>query len=216
VELLRRPKSLARHVYDLVGAPIRTAVLPDEASERIGLTSLRAERMAAVLPELRGRVLDVGAGDNLLIRLYRRDARALGLDPTDARESVGVDTYDWGGGCVMVPDSRNLPFADGSFDTVCFVACLNHIPERIQAMREAARVLRPNGRVVATMIGQVIGAVGHKLWWYSEDKYRQMHPDERWGLGRREMASLFADAGLRLIKTKNFTYRLNTLYVAAR
>src|SRR5580765_5653240 len=101
-ELLRRPKSLARHVYDFVGAPVRMAILPDELSERIGLTSLRAERMAAVLPELKGRVLDVGAGDNLLIRLYRQYGQyghARGGAAPDAELSVGVDTHDWGGGC---------------------------------------------------------------------------------------------------------------------
>jgi SAM-dependent methyltransferase len=214
--MLRRPKSWPRRAYDLVGAPARMALLPDELSERLGLTSLRAERMAMVLPELRGRVLDVGAGDNLLIRLYRRHAERLGAIAFDAERSVGVDTHDWGGECLLVPDSGSLPFDDRSFDTVCFVACLNHIPERVAALREARRVLRPGGRLVATMIGRVVGAVGHMIWWYGEDRHREMHPGERWGLTRAEMLALFEGAGLQITKTVNFVYGLNTLYVAVR
>jgi len=214
--LLARPKSAARHLYDLVGAPLRLALLPDAGSESLGLTSLRAERMAAVLVELRGRVLDVGAGDNLLVRLYRREAVRLRLDPVDAAASVGVDVHDWGGGCVIVRSSAALPFGDGVFDTVCFVACLNHIPERAAAVREAARLLRPGGRVVATMIGRVVGVVGHKLWWYSEDKQREMHHEEKWGLDEREMLELFESADLAVEKIDSFVYGLNKLYVARR
>ena len=73
---------------------------------------------------------------------------------------------------LIVQDSRQLPFADRSFDTVTFVACLNHIPYRDEALAEAVRVLRPGGRVVATMIGRWLGLVGHKIWWYSEEKHR--------------------------------------------
>ena len=65
---LVRPKSLTQAAYDLVGAALRMIVLPDHVNERLHLTSLRAERLAAVLPLLRGRVLDVGAGDNTLLR----------------------------------------------------------------------------------------------------------------------------------------------------
>jgi ubiquinone/menaquinone biosynthesis C-methylase UbiE len=212
--LLVRPKSAAQRAYDWLGAPLRMALLPDAMSERLGLTSLRAERMAAVLPELRGRVLDVGAGDNLMVRLYRRHAGRLGVDAADAEASVGIDVHDWGGGCLIVDSSAAMPFGDGEFDTVAFVACLNHIPERAEALREAHRVLRPGGRLVATMIGRFVGLVGHTIWWYSEDKHRDLDEHERWGLSGAEMRRLVGDAGFRLEKTDRFLFGLNTLYVA--
>lgn len=149
-------------------------LLPDDASTRLGWTSLEEERLRAVLPELRGRLLDVGAGRNTLVRRYDE----LG------GEGVGVDVHDWGGGALVVEDSSHLPFADASFDTVTFVACLNHIPDRAGALREAHRVLRPGGRVVATMIDPVLGEVGHRLWWYGEDKHRETQPGEVGGSGR--------------------------------
>jgi SAM-dependent methyltransferase len=212
---IRRPKSLAQRAYDFVGAPIRLALLADEATERLGLTSLRAERMAAVLPELRGRVLDVGAGDNLLIRLYQAN-QAERANGREAMRSVGVDVHDWGGGCTIIETSAQLPFAEREFDTVAFVACLNHIPERQAALSEARRVLRPGGRVVLTMIGPVVGYVGHKLWWYSEDKHREMHADERWGLSSATLHRQLASAGLALREERSFVYGLNHLYVAER
>ncbi|WP_152971222.1 class I SAM-dependent methyltransferase, partial [Rhizobium ecuadorense] len=67
---------------------------------------------------------------------------------------------DWGGDCIIVENCRQLPFEDRSFDTVCFVACLNHIPERKQALAESWRILKPGGRLIVTMIGRRIGEVG--------------------------------------------------------
>lgn len=198
-----RPRSWAQHAWDLVGAPARMALLPDHVSRRCRWSSLEEERLRAVLPQVRGRLLDIGAGPNALVKLYGED-------------SVGVDVHDFGGGAVIVPDTRDLPFEDASFDTATFVACLNHIPYREDALREAHRVLRPGGRVVATMIGRLIGTVGHKIWWYSEDKHRTMHEDEEWGLDHGEMIRLLQGAGFALERHSRFLYGLNHLYVAAK
>src|SRR4051812_30502224 len=104
-------KGLLQSAWDVVGAPLRMILLPDSQSERLHLTSLRAERYAAVLPALRGRVLDVGAGDNALIRLYRK---APGHS-VSAAASIGVDVVDWGGDTLKIASSDSLPFEDGTF-----------------------------------------------------------------------------------------------------
>lgn len=205
---LQRPKTLTQDVVDLLGAPLRMLLLPDEVAERVGLTSFRSERFAAVLPELRGRVLDVCAGDNALIRLHQQSNTDSG--------SVGVDVFDWGGDAQLVRNVQELPFPDASFDTVCFVACLNHLPERSAALGEAFRVLVPGGRVVLTMIGRLLGAVGHRLWWYSEDKHRAVVEGETGGLDHREIVQLLAAAGFVSIERRRFLYKLNNLYVAER
>ncbi len=210
---IRGTKSMWQHAYDFIGAPLRMAVLPDATSERLHLTSLRGERLGRVLLELCGRVLDVGAGDNALLRLYAREAKRLGVDPTRAQTSVGVDVVDWGGGCTIIKSSAELPFEDASFDTVAYVACLNHIPEREQALVDARRVLRPGGRVVMTMIGRVLGTIGHAIWWYSEDKHRDVDEHEEMGLDHGEIIRLFDRASFKLVKLEQFVYRLNHLYV---
>lgn len=205
---LLRPKPAWRALTDLLGAPLRMVALPDHVNESLGLTSLRAERFAAVVPELRGRCLDVGAGDNVLLRLYERHAGPTG--------SIGIDVVDWGGGCLVVPSTANLPFADGSFDTVSFVACLNHIPEREAALAEAFRVLRPGGRIVLTMIGRMLGELGHRLWWYSEDKHREEAEGETGGLDPAEIEALLRNAGFTHLRNTGFVYGMNRLYIADR
>ncbi|UPA25214.1 class I SAM-dependent methyltransferase [Shinella oryzae] len=208
---LRHRKSPPQMLWDLIGAPLRMVVLPDYQSERFGFTSLRAERLRMVLPELRGRVLDVGCGDNMLLRLYREKNRS-----SAATESVGADVTAWSDDVMLIENAAHFSFDDASFDTVSYIACLNHIPERVEAIQEAARLLRPGGRVVATMIGSFVGKIGHALWWYSEDKEREMHPDELMGMDTNDVVSLFERAGLKLTLHKRFGYGLNNLFVAEK
>jgi SAM-dependent methyltransferase len=196
-------RSLARHLWDFAGAPLRYVLLPDPWSKQLGFTSLEEERLRAVMPRIRGRLLDIGAGANALVRSYRG-------------EGVGVDVFDFGGGAQIVEDTRRLPFPDASFDTVTFLACLNHIPYREDALREAYRLLRPGGSVVATMINRWLGRVGHAIWWYSEDKHRGMAPGEVGGLNVSEMKRLLAGAGFDRVRFSRFGYGMNGLYEAVR
>jgi SAM-dependent methyltransferase len=212
--LLKQPKSIYRHLYDFAGAPLRLMLLPDQVSESIGLTSLRAERLSNVLPKMRGRALDVGAGDNLLINIYKQTAEADPQRSGSMKDSVGVDAHDSGSGCLLVPSSAALPFPDASFDTICFVACLNHIPERQEALHEARRLVRPDGQLLITMINRWIGAIGHALWWYSEEKHRHVHEHEVPGLDADEMRLLLEQARFKVVSKEQFVYRLNTLWIA--
>lgn len=209
---LKPSKPLLQRVWDLVGAPLRMALLPDTMSETLHLTSLRAERLTVVLPELKGRVLDIGAGDNMLLRLHKE--RATGPQAGAAGASVGLDVVDWGGGCVIVPDCRALPFEDASFDSVSLIACLNHIPERVEALAEAYRVLKPGGRIVVTMIGKLIGDVGHAIWWYSEDKKRAVAEGEVMGMDADYVERLLTEAAFLNVSRRRFVYGLNNLFVA--
>ena len=212
---LRQDKPFLQVVYDFVGAPLRMAVLPDHISERWHLTSLRAERLGMVLNQMQGRCLDIGAGDNMLVKLYCE--RSAGTpNEVAASESVGLDVVDWGSDCVIVPDCRSLPFPDASFDTVTFVACLNHIPEREEALCEAHRVLRPGGRIIITMIGRIIGIVGHAIWWYSEDKHRDIAEGEVMGMDSHHVQTLLARSGFSSIRETGFVYGLNRMTIGHR
>ncbi|WP_157063402.1 class I SAM-dependent methyltransferase [Luteipulveratus mongoliensis] len=48
-----------------------------------------------------------------------------------------------------VVDATDLPFADGSFDAVCAMWMLYHVPELDRTLSEVRRVLRPGGTFVA-------------------------------------------------------------------
>ncbi|MFE2585925.1 SAM-dependent methyltransferase [Streptomyces sp. NPDC059378] len=47
-------------------------------------------------------------------------------------------------------DAAALPFAAGSFDAVWALESIIHMPDRVQVLREMARVVRPGGRIVLT------------------------------------------------------------------
>lgn len=193
-------KSWPQAAWDAVGIPFRLALMPQEWLPRLGWTTLEEERLAAVLPHVRGRVLDIGAGTNTLVQRYGN--------------GVGVDVHDWGGGALVVDDTSALPFGDDEFDTVTFIACLNHIPNRDAVVREAGRVLRPGGRMVATMIDPVLGGIGHAIWWYGEDRHRGgMKPGEVGGMWPAEIIRLCSSTGLTLTRHDRFVYGMNHLYV---
>ncbi len=194
------PKTLAQKVFDFIFAPLRLTVLPDPLVARLGLTSSKVERLRAVSPHLKGRLLDIGCGDNELVRRYGH--------------GVGVDVYDWGGGALILPDCSRLPFQDRSFDTVTILAALNHIPNRAQVLEEVRRLLAEDGRLLITMINPVISYIGHRfIWWWSEDKERGMEPGEVYGFWNRDLIALVGRGGFKLALHKKFVYCLNNLFI---
>jgi SAM-dependent methyltransferase len=101
------------------------------------------------------RLLDVGCGSGLtLVLAAGRGAIPSGLDVSPgllgiARErlpSVGQHGADLRDG-----DMESLPFADASFDAVTGVNAFQFAGDPRRALREAARVLRPGGRLVASL-----------------------------------------------------------------
>lgn len=51
-------------------------------------------------------------------------------------------------------DARDLPFEDESFDAAILTTVLGEIPDRAAALREVARVLKPDGRLI---VGELFG-----------------------------------------------------------
>lgn len=177
--------------------------------DAVGIMLMRW-RNRVVLPFLQGDVLDVGCGTNTLVREYRRcypDSRA-----------VGVDAYPWDGVDLCIQDAGNLPFEDEAFDTVACIAAFNHIPNRREFLHEAARLLRPNGKLVLTMIPPGISAVWHRIRspWDADQHERGMEEGEVYGFtvaGMREVleSSRFVVGGI-----TRFMLGINCLYVATK
>lgn len=195
-----KQKPLWQQIWDFAGIPFRLILFDQKWLPHFGWTTLEEERIHAVRPYINGRLLDVGAGPNSLVNLYGN--------------GVGVDVYDWGGGVIVVENTARLPFTDNSFDTVSFIACLNHVPYREAALQEARRVIKPNGRLIITMINPVLGGVGHAIWWYSEDKHRGgMQPGEVGGLWGHDIIEMCQEANFTLQMHKRFVYGMNNLYL---
>ena len=172
-------------------------------NDALGLL-LEHRRATAVLPHVRGRLLDVGCGSNQLVRRYG--------------DGVGVDVHPWKNVDMLVSDSSSLELKSESYDTVTFVACLNHIINRDSVIEECKRVLRPGGRVVVTMLTPGISQVWHRVRrpWDPDQRERGMQPGEVYGFTQHQMIELFREHGFRLESTHRFMLGLNCLYVFAR
>jgi Methyltransferase domain len=96
------------------------------------------------------RVLDVGCGSGLtLVLAAQRGATPSGLDISPgllglARERLPEADLREG-------DMESLPFGDTSVDAVVGVNAFQFAGDPRRALREAARVVRPGGRVVASL-----------------------------------------------------------------
>jgi SAM-dependent methyltransferase len=109
------------------------------------LYSLLAEPLVAAVQDWSGRrVVDVGAGTGAVTRaLTARGANVVAVDGAVrmlASAAVGA----------VAGDACALPLAGQTVDAVTMGFVLNHLPRPDLALREAARVLRPGGMVLAT------------------------------------------------------------------
>jgi ubiquinone/menaquinone biosynthesis C-methylase UbiE len=102
-------------------------------------------------PPRDARCLDIGCGAGRLVRtLAARCQHVTGVDPSApmlerARmraQKLGVENVSFQEG-----RAEALPFPDQSFDCVTASNLLLHLPNPVAALKEAARVLRPGGRI---------------------------------------------------------------------
>jgi len=117
-----------------------------KATEEAGLRETRRQ----VLSQARGRTIDLGAGTGVNADLFPEGVGELVLAEPDPhmfkrlREKVGGES---GVELVRAPAER-LPFDDDSFDTAVFTLVLCTVPDPPAALAEAARVLKPGGRLL--------------------------------------------------------------------
>ena len=119
---------------------------------------------------------------------------------------------------VVVEDSAHLAFPDGEFDTVTFVACFNHIPNREAVLREAHRILSSDGCVVITNLPPFISHIWHRWnhFWSRDQRERGMKQGEVWGFSRDELIRILERNGFSLEAFARFSWGLNQVYVAKR
>jgi SAM-dependent methyltransferase len=92
-------------------------------------------------------VADVGAGTGALLgAIYSAapDAQVVALDASAGMLRVARTR---GGAPAVLADALALPLADGTADAVILAYVLFHVADPARAVAEAARVLRPGGRV---------------------------------------------------------------------
>ncbi|WP_159945082.1 MULTISPECIES: class I SAM-dependent methyltransferase [unclassified Nocardiopsis] len=118
-----------------------------------GLTEARA-RLLGDPERLRGsRILEVGCGAGQCGRWLRaqgvREVAGFDLSARQLRHSRRLDAETGHALPTVQADAQHLPFLDASFDAVfSSFGAFPFVPSAEEALAEAARVLRPGGRLV--------------------------------------------------------------------
>ena len=139
--------------------------------------------------------LDVGCGTGAMSVRLARWGRVVSADFSPLALQFSRRR---GLGPLVGADAMRLPFASGSFDAVVTMDVLEHLPDDCAAIAEFFRVLKPGGRVFAT-----IPAYGH-LW--SEHDVALMHFRR---YQRAELRERFTAAGFRIEK---LSHTMSALY----
>lgn len=208
-------RSRAQKILDFLTFPLRALTLFED--DRWGLSSLRTERFDYCAAEVRGRCLDVGCGrHNLFVE------RFLG----GAGRGIDVHPYEGLDASHLIDPAGRFPFEDASFDTVTFIASLNHVPrpQRDLELQEAFRCLKPGGNILVTMgvpwaeilVHRVVAAYDRLFGTHHDmDNERGMEAEEDYYLTAAEIIERLQAAGFHQIRRKRFwtQWGLNSLFI---
>ena len=134
-------------------------------------------------------LLDLGTGTGRMLELlHPLYARAIGIDASPNMLSVAranLDRAGIGEAQVRLGDIYNLTLPRDSFDVVTVHLVLHFLDDPERALAEAARVLRPGGRLL------IVDFAPHEL-----EFLREEHAHRRLGFGREQVAQWLAAPGL--------------------
>jgi ArsR family transcriptional regulator len=134
-------------------------------------------------------LLDIGTGTGRMLELFApRAARAVGVDQSAAMLAVARANLERAGVRhvqLRQADLNALPLERDGFDLVLCHQVLHFLDDPGRAIKEAARVLAPGGRLL------IVDFAPHEA-----DFLRTEHAHRRLGFARDEVLAHFAEAGL--------------------
>ncbi len=167
---------------------VRSLHVPEAAVE--------AAVLEALGPKPIRNLVDLGTGTGRMLQLLAlRTARAVGLDASHAMLSVaranlekaGLTRVELRQGDIYAP-----PFPRNSFDLVVIHQVLHYLDDPARAIREAARLVAPGGRVL------VVDFAPHNL-----EFLREAQAHRRLGFAAEQVAGWLEEAGLDCTLTRN-------------
>lgn len=167
-----------QRIKDTITFPLRAFTIFE--GDKWGLSSLRTDRCDYCAREVRGYTLDVGCGPDNWFITHHLQGNGLGIDVFKYRGLTDEN---------IVEDITHFPFPDASFDTVTFIANLNHVPrsQRDVELAEAYRVLKPGGNILVTMTNALALLVVHRVVEVYDQVFKTQHDmDNIRGMGYEE------------------------------
>ena len=208
------PRSFLQKTKDIFTFPLRAFLLFHE--DKFGLSCQATERYDYAASQVRGRCLDVGCGSNRFVNEFC------------SADSLGVDVFKYpdNKNGVIIEDLTKFPWPDASFDSVTFLANINHVPKesRDAELAESFRVTREGGNIIVTMALPIVEIIVHQVVWLYDrlfgtkldhDNERGMVEGEEYYLTGTEIRERLTRAGYRRIEYKPFwtQWALNGMYI---
>jgi len=191
-----RQQEIARTRAEAAQAYFRANAAQWDALRRLHVDDDAVERglLDILPPQGIGDMLDVGTGTGRVLQLYAPHvADALGVDQSREMLAVARSNLETAGlhnARLRQGDMYTLPCGDASRDAITLHQVLHFAEHPAAVIREAARVLRPGGRLA------IVDLAPHDL-----EDLRDKHKHRRLGLRPDEMAAWCAEAGLVLDRT---------------
>jgi len=142
-------------------------------------------------------MLDLGTGTGRLLEIFAPIyRRGVGLDLSREMLSVARANLDRAGiahAQVRLGDLLSPPVERNAFDLISIHQVLHYLDNPALAIREAARLLRPSGRLI------IVDFASHEL-----EYLRREHAHVRLGFSDRQMAEWLRESDLRLEDTREF------------
>lgn len=159
----------------------------DEVEVEKTITSL-------IPPHQAGDFLDIGTGTGRMLELYGPHAnRSEGIDLSRHMLAIAREALEKSGihNCrVRQGDMYQLPYNKASFDTIMFYQVLHFAEDPARAISEAARTLRPGGKIM------IVDFAPHSV-----ESLRKEHTHRRLGFPQREIENWFETANLTPLST---------------
>ncbi len=118
---------------------------------RAMLRAVEARLFAELAPDLPEPIIDIGSGDGTFVEIALPGKRIVGIDPivSDTHEAHQRGIYAG----LSVASGAALPFPAASFASAISNCVLEHVVPLDETLGEVARVLRPGGLFVASVVG---------------------------------------------------------------